>query len=274
MATASTSKRDCRTNSDSRAQLRQSLWVALTSSVGCKFLMALTGLALTGFVIGHMSGNLLVFKGREALNDYAEFLKEHLGLLWLARGGLLVAFVLHLTLGIQLNRWNSAARPQAYVHEDTVQATWASRYMLRTGIIVLAFVIFHLLHYTFGVIAATAPDGKNFLDLTEILTPVAAKDPTHRHDVYAMTVYGFRNISVSMVYIVAQVFLGLHLDHGIASAFQSLGWNSPRWHPSITAISRTLAIVVILGNISMPLAVLTGWVGQDVPGTPPIPLFR
>src|SRR5262249_12217361 len=124
----------------------------LSTTVGSKFLVALTGLALTAFVFVHMVGNLLVFRGPEALNDYAEFLKSHGGLLWTARIGLLAAFVLHIWLTLRLKRRNLAARPTRYVHEETVQASWASRHMVLTGLVILAFVVFHLLHYTVGVV--------------------------------------------------------------------------------------------------------------------------
>jgi succinate dehydrogenase / fumarate reductase cytochrome b subunit len=264
MAQLTASKRDYRTNYDRRNSIATSLLPALRTTVGSKLLVALTGLALTGFVIAHMTGNLLLFKGRDALNSYALFLKDRGALLWGARIGLLVAFVLHIFLAVRLTLRNRAARPERYVYEDTVQATFASRTMIWSGLALLAFVIFHLLHYTFGAIFATAPDGTNFLDLTESLAQATPRDPARRHDVYAMTVYGFRNVPVSIIYIVAQLFLGLHLWHGIASTFQSLGWNSPRWNPLITTIGRALAVILTIGNISMPLAVMFRLIGNDV----------
>ena len=275
MATATASKRDIRPNFDRRASLRKNLLHALGSTVGSKFVVALTGLALTGFVLAHMTGNLLMYKGRDALNSYALFLKDRGALLWAARIGLLVVFVLHIILAVRLKLRNVAARPQRYIHEDTVQATWASRTMILTGLVILAFVVFHLLHYTFGLVAATAPNGQNFLDLRELLTRTTPREPASRHDVYEMTVYGFRNVYVSVVYIVALVLLGVHLYHGIASTFQSLGWNNTRWNPTITAVGRTVAILIVVGNVSMPLAVMTGLVGGDVPGRSPLqlPLF-
>jgi succinate dehydrogenase cytochrome b subunit len=264
MATAPAAKRDVRTNFDRRAPFRQTLLPALATTVGSKLLVALTGLALTGFVIVHMSGNLLLFKGRDALNSYALFLKDHGALLWALRLGLLAAFVLHIALAVRLTLRNRAARPHRYAYEDTVQATWASRTMIWSGLVILAFVVFHLLHYTFGLVAATAPDGTNFLDLRESLTQTSPRDPAFRHDVYDMTVYGFRNVPVSIAYIVAQLFLGLHLWHGIASTFQSLGWNHPRWNPTVTFVGRAVALIVVIGNVSMPLAVMARLVGADV----------
>src|SRR5436309_4260826 len=246
------SKRDYRTNYDRRFSPWKTLLSALTTTVGSKYLVALTGLALTGFVIAHMTGNLLIFKGRDALNSYALFLKDRGALLWLLRIGLLAAFVLHIALAVRLALRNRAARPERYVYEDTVQATYASRTMIWSGLALFAFVIFHLLHYTFGAVLATAPDGTNFLDLTESIAQTSPRDPARRHDVYAMTIYGFRNVPVSVMYIIAQLFLGLHLWHGIGSTFQSLGCNSPRWNPLISGIGRFLAVFLTIGNIPMP----------------------
>jgi succinate dehydrogenase / fumarate reductase cytochrome b subunit len=272
MATVTTSKKDFRTNYDRRT-IGHVILRSLRSTVGSKYLVALTGLALTGFVIIHMAGNLLLFKGRDALNSYALALKDLGGLLWALRLGLLALFVLHIWLAIRLTARNRAARPVGYVYEDTVQATWASRTMIYSGLLILAFVVFHLLHYTFGLVVATAPDGTNFLDLSESLTETSPRDPGRRHDVYAMTVYGFRNVAVSVAYVVAQLVLGLHLYHGIASTFQSLGWNNTRWNPLLTAAGRAVAILIVAGNVSMPLAVMTGFVGGDVPGRPPVPVW-
>ena len=185
------------------------------------------------------------------------FLKDRGALLWAARGGLLAIFVLHIWLAARLKFRNWAARPTRYAYEDTVQATWASRTMIWTGLVILAFVIFHLLHYTFGLAFATAPHHTNFLEL---------KDPANgHHDVYAMTVYGFRNVPVAIAYIIAQLFLGLHLSHGISSSFQSMGWNAPRWWRLIHGVGLAIALIVVIGNIAMPLAVMTGWIGNDVP---------
>ena len=162
-------------------------------------------------------------------------------MLWAARGGLLAIFVLHIWLAARLKFRNWAARPTRYAYEDTVQATWASRTMIWSGLVILAFVIFHLLHYTFGLAFATAPNGTNFLDLHESLNQASPHDPAQRHDVYAMTVYGFRNVPVAIAYIIAQLFLGLHLSHGVSSSFQSMGWNAPRWWRLIHGIGLAIA---------------------------------
>jgi succinate dehydrogenase / fumarate reductase cytochrome b subunit len=266
MATATVPKRLHPTNTAA-----QPLWPrlvrALSTTVGSKYLVALTGLALTGFVVAHMTGNLLVFKGRDALNAYAQFLKDQGALLWAARLGLLAVFVLHVWLAVRLKLRNRGARPIAYAYEDTIQASWASRHMLLTGLVIFAFLIFHLLHYTFGLVAATAPDGTHYLDLIQSLErgPGPIDPARGRHDVYAMTVYGFRNVPVAVAYIVAQLFLGLHLSHGVASTFQSMGWSSARVWPTLRAVGLTVAAAVIIGNVSMPLAVLFRLIGNDVP---------
>jgi succinate dehydrogenase / fumarate reductase cytochrome b subunit len=203
-----------------------------------------------------------MFRGREALNSYALFLKDHGGLLWTARIGLLAVFVIHIWVAVRLTLRNRRARPVRYVHEDTVQASVASRTMIWSGLVILAFVVFHLMHYTFGLVAATAPNGTNFLALSD-----NPGDPARgHHDVYAMTVYGFRNVPVAIAYIVAQLFLGLHLSHGVASTIQSLGWSAPRWWRVIRGVGLAVALAVVVGNIAMPVAVLARLVGADVPG--------
>jgi succinate dehydrogenase / fumarate reductase cytochrome b subunit len=265
MATATVPKRQHPTNAPDKP-LWPRLLQALSTTVGSKYVVALTGLLLTGFVVGHMTGNLLIFKGRDALNAYAQLLKDQGALLWAARLGLLTVFVLHVWLAIRLQARSTAARPVGYAYQDTIQASWASRHMLLTGLVLLAFIVFHLLHYTFGLVAATTPDGRNFLDLTESFKQGTAVDPARgRHDVYAMTVYGFRNVPVVIAYVVAQIFLGLHLSHGVASTFQSMGWCAPRFWRTLRAIGLAVALVVTLGNVSMPLAVMLRLIGNDVP---------
>jgi succinate dehydrogenase / fumarate reductase cytochrome b subunit len=232
------------------------------SSLGSKFLMALTGLGLTVFVIAHLLGNLQIYLGREALNSYAENLKHMSALLWLARAGLLTIFVLHIVYGVKLYLANRAARPVLYVFKQYREATWASRTMLRTGLVILAFVLFHLAHYTFGIVQkAPVKDTEgnvvyeSFFDL---------KDSKDRQDVYGMTIYGFRNPLISLLYIAAMAFLASHLSHGFQGLFQSLGLNHSRWQPLLRGASLVVAVVVFVGNCSMPLAVLFRIVGRDV----------
>lgn len=259
MATATpVTKFSVRPNTNNRSFVA-SLRASATSTIGSKFLIALTGLALTGFVYVHMAGNLLVFKGRDALNDYAQFLKDRGWMLWVARFGLLVAFVIHLGLALRLKRRNLAARPDRYVKEATVQASWASRHMVLTGLVILAFVIFHLMHFTFGWVQ-TAVDAKG-----QTVPFLSLHDSQGRHDVYTMVINGFRNPAMVIVYVIAQIVLGLHLSHGIASVFQTLGWTRPSIWPTIRALGIALASLVMIGNIAMPLAVYFRFIGVEVP---------
>jgi succinate dehydrogenase / fumarate reductase, cytochrome b subunit len=261
---------------------------AVRSSLGSKYVMALTGLALTLFVLVHMAGNLLVYSGPDALNSYANALKARPALLWSFRLGLLAVFLIHVVLGIRLTRQNVAARPVRYVREATEQATWASRHMLLTGLALLAFIAYHLAHFTFGAVqnahlqvvhadtgTREVPVDKNYLQLTEVRRPgtkgyvadpyedlgnALARGEDVRHDVYSMVVSGFRNPWISLSYLVAMVLLGLHLWHGGSSWFQSLGINHPAWNRPIKGFGPFLATVVVLGNCSMPLAVWAGLV--------------
>lgn len=209
------------------------------SPVGAKMLMAVTGLMLTGFVLAHLSGNLLIYAGPEKFNAYAQGLQSLGALLWIARGGLLAAFLLHLFLAFKLTSENKAARPIRYAHEATIEATWASRYMIHTGLVTLAFVIFHLAHYTFRV---TDP---SFASLAE-------------GDVYGMVVAGFSNPVVSGFYLFAMLTLALHLRHGVSSLFQSLGLYHGNLNPITEKLGPLVAAIVFIGFSSIPLAVLAG----------------
>lgn len=231
------------------------VWSVVTSSVGGKLLVALTGLSLVVFVIFHMIGNLKIFQGPDAINAYAYFLKHDLGvLLWVARAGLLGVFVLHLVLAIRLQLRSRAARPIGYHRPGTVQATFASRTMISTGIVVGLFVAYHLAHFTFGWIhTATDASGRpvNYLDL---------KDDRGRHDVYSMVVAGFRNPVIAGLYSAAQLALFVHLLHGIQSVFQTLGLKNRRFAGCIWWLGFLLAVSVLAGNLAIIAAVNMGWV--------------
>jgi succinate dehydrogenase / fumarate reductase cytochrome b subunit len=236
------------------------LTLPVRTTLGAKYVMALTGLGLIGFVLAHMFGNLLIFAGRDALNAYAEGLKAKPALLWSARTGLLAIFLLHLFLAFRLWQINRSARPIRYVHEDTVQASWASRNMVLTGLVLLAFILYHLAHFTFGVVAKAdevGPTGEvirtDYLDLRDLHDP---KEP--RQDVYRMVVSGFQSPWITLTYVTAMVFLCLHLWHGGSSWFQSLGLNHPQYNPVIFKVGPVLALIVFIGNCSIPLAVLIG----------------
>jgi succinate dehydrogenase / fumarate reductase cytochrome b subunit len=211
----------------------------LRSPVGAKMLMALTGLMLTGFVLAHLSGNLLVFAGPEKFNAYAAALHSLGGLLWVARLGLLGAFLLHVFLAFKLTSENRAARPIRYAHEATIQASFASRHMIHTGLVVGAFVLYHLAHYTFKW---TDP---SFASLPE-------------GDVYAMVVAGFSSPMVSAFYVLAMLALSFHLCHGVSSVFQSLGLYHGNLNPITEKLGPIVATIVFIGFSSIPLAVLAG----------------
>ena len=160
---------------------------------------------------------------------------------------MLAIFIVHIFFGIRLALLNGQARPVRYVYEDTVQATWASRHMLLTGLVILAFVIYHLLHFTFG---AVDPANYKFT-----LKP----DDENLHDVAGMVVGGFKQWPISASYIVAMLVLGLHLWHGGGSWLQSLGLNNKRWRPYVSGLGVAVALIVVVGNCSIPLAILLGW---------------
>ena len=216
------------------------------SSIGGKVIMAITGLMLFGFVVAHLAGNLLLFSGPDAINAYAKWLHDKGALLWVARGGLLAVFVLHIVTGIRLARGNRAARPVPYARPDTVQASFASRSMVLSGITVLVFVVYHLLHFTFGV---TNPEHHG-------LNAAGAQG----HDVYSMVTASFRVPAIVVVYVAFQVVLFLHLSHGVQSLAQTLGINHSRYTPMIKTLSLLLALVVAGGNALLALSVLTGLV--------------
>lgn len=212
------------------------------SSVGAKLSVAFTGLALVGFVIGHLIGNLKMFQGPDSINAYAYFLKHSLGvLIWIARIGLLGLFLLHLSLALRLSFRARAARPVKYQYARSVQAKAASRFMMQTGIVILAFVLFHLAHFTFGLVQN-----------------IDYKDARGYHDVYRMVVNGFTNPVISVFYIVAQVVLFLHLRHGIPSTIQTLGIKSARWSRPIDLAGLAIAAVVLVGNVGIVIAVWAG----------------
>jgi len=215
---------------------------AYHSSLGKKYLMAITGLALFLFVIVHMAGNLQVFLGPEIMNAYADLLKSKPALLWTARIGLFVIAVIHIVSALQLAAENRAARPQSYSEGKPI-ATLASRTILLSGLIIFAFVVYHLLHFTFGV---TNP---SFMEL---------HDPLGRHDVYGMVVEGFRNPFVSVFYIVSMGLLCLHLSHGVSSLFQSLGIRRKSTAGALSRFAQAAAVIIFLGNCSIPIAILTG----------------
>jgi succinate dehydrogenase / fumarate reductase cytochrome b subunit len=220
-----------------------------STAVGKKYVMAISGLAMIGFVVFHMIGNLKMYFGQADLDHYAEFLKELLYpiapkgvVLWILRGGLIAMLVLHLHAAWSLTRLNRHARAVKYQGPRDYQvANFASRTMRWTGIIVLAYLVWHLLDLTFGTVNAIGTNGE-FV----------------RGEVYNNVVRSLDRPLVAAFYVVANILLGIHLFHGAWSFFQSLGWNNPRFNAWRRGFAVGIATVVVVGNVSFPVAVLAG----------------
>lgn len=220
------------------------------SSLGKKYIMAISGAALFLFVVGHLLGNLQIFLGPEAINRYGRFLQTNKEILWLVRIGLLGMVALHIWSAVKLSAENKDARPIGYADNPVpVAASYASRTMLMSGLIIAAFVLYHLLHYTVQVRSLNFT-GKDFL---------ALHDAEGRHDVFRMVVIGFSQLLVSGFYILAMGLLCLHLSHGVSATFQSLGLKNEVCGPLIDRFARVAAWVIFLGYISIPIAVLLGY---------------
>ena len=219
--------------------------VLFRTTIGLKITMAVTGVVWVGFVIGHMLGNMKVYFGRAAFNHYAEGLRvfgepflPRTGALWIVRVILIIAIVLHVWAAWRLTRRSHAAREVGYARNDTILLSRASKTMRWGGVALLAFIVYHLLHFTFGVVHQDFVPG----------------DPYHNF------VAGFQLWPVSAIYVLAMVALGLHLYHGVWSGLQTLGWgdgqlHERRWHRGLALL---IALAVMLGNITFPVAVLAG----------------
>lgn len=215
----------------------------LTSTIGSKYIMALTGLGLVGFVVVHLLGNLQIFIGPDALNAYGQTLKNLGPLLWVARLGLIGMFALHIATAVKLSRANENARPVNYQVKRPIKSTLASRTMILSGLVILAYTIYHLLHFTFQALDPSFP---TFIDAQG------------RHDIYKMIVVGFSSPAVTVSYVVAQIFLGLHLSHGISSVLQTFGFAHKKYRMLINLIGPAVAILIAVGYMSIPLSVIFG----------------
>jgi len=216
------------------------------SAVGKKATMAVTGIVFWGFVVGHMAGNLKLFSGAAAINEYGHYLRQigyplvpHHLLLWTARVVLIAALALHVHAAWALTVTSRRARPQGYAVRRPQEVDWAARSMRWTGVALLVFVVYHLLHFTTGQAHADFVAG----------------------DVYHNLTVAFADVAVAALYLVAMLFLGLHLYHGLWSLFQSLGWNHPRFNHWRRAFAVAFALIVSLGFALVPLAIVTGLVG-------------
>jgi succinate dehydrogenase / fumarate reductase, cytochrome b subunit len=225
------------------SKLQQSL-ALYQSTIGKKYVVAITGAILFFFTIGHMLGNLQIYlpNAQEALANYAKLLHASAELLWAVRIALLVCFVLHVVTIAQLYNTNKTARPQAYVKKTPTLSTYASRTMYLSGPILFFFVLYHLSHLTIG---STHP---NYVHL----------DPYHN------LVVGFRQPLPALFYIIAMSMLGLHLTHGVWSMFHTVGLGHPRYRATLRSFATAAAAVISLGNISIPVFILLGIIGKDL----------
>ena len=210
------------------------------SMVGKKVVMGVTGLIGVGFVLLHSLGNLLVFRGAEAINSYSHFLKSTGELLWALRAVLILSVILHVTAAVQLTRQSRAARPIKYAKRETQVATIASRTMRWGGLLLLVFIVVHILHFTTGTIR-----------------PAGGFSST---DVYANVVSSFRIWWVSLFYVLSMIALGLHLFHGAWSSVRSIGVSPPSPQPLHRTLSLGLAVLIWAAFTAIPVAVLVGLV--------------
>lgn len=246
--------------SDTTKNLGQPPNLTPSSTIGSKFAVAITGLGLSLFVLFHMLGNLQVFLGREHYNGYAHFLKSNPEILWPGRLGLLIFFVAHIILAVRLKQKNWSARSHGYAYARNYRAASpSSRTMIYSGLVLLLFTLYHLAHFT---IYLTNP-GYGQLE-----------DPlSHHHDVYSMVIWGFRDPVVTGLYVLAMIFLGLHLWHGVGSTFQSLGLNSFKWRCCTEYLGYAWTLLVVVGNIAIPVLILLEYyAGLPVLPETPTPL--
>src|SRR4051794_8263447 len=204
--------------------------------IGKKVVMAVTGVILFGFVLVHMAGNLQIFMGREPFDAYGRLLRTEPALLWLARLILLGSVVLHIVAAIQLSALKKKARPVEYKKKENVESSLASRTMIWSGIVVAVFIVYHIMNLTLGAVGLPFEEGH----------------------VFDNALATFRNPAISIAYIVAMILLGFHLNHGVWSMFQSLGVSNPRYSARLKRLAILFSILVVLGFISIPIAVLAG----------------
>lgn len=215
----------------------------LSSSIGRKWIVAITGILLILFVIGHLLGNLTIYPGPNWINAYAEHLQSLGPFLWVIRLVLLTIVGLHITCTILLWKENRAANPQKYAVANTLETTIYARSMRLSGLVLIGFILFHLAQFTWQ---GFNPETRTWMDADG------------RHDVYRMMIAGFSNPFVSAFYILAVGLLSMHLSHGISSLFQTLGLTTAKLRPLFERGGRLIAWLIFLGFASIPLSVLLG----------------
>jgi len=242
--------------------------------------MAITGLILLLFVVGHLLGNMQVYLGTAAFNHYAQMLQGLGEFLWIIRIVLIISLVLHIITSLYLNAVNNAAKPIKYQVKKYINAKLNSRTMIWTGLMIAVFVVYHLLHLTVGI---TNPDhydnhefytGNAMIVAGDLSADELNSMPDHciqtkevimkRHDVYKMVVLGFRNPIISLVYVFGVILLGFHLSHAIQSCFQTLGITGPKFTPAMVKASIIFSIIIVIMYISIPITILFRLVGGCV----------
>ena len=213
----------------------------LSSSVGRKIVMAITGLMLLAFLVIHLFGNSLIYVGW--INAYGEKLHSLPPVVWAFRLVMLCVFAVHIYFGVTLALENNAARPAPYAVKKNLRATFSGRTMIWTGLLIVVFLIYHLLHFTMRM---TNPDISNSLD------------ELGRLDVFKMVVFSFKNFAIAGVYIAAMMAIALHLSHGVQSFVQTFGLNSDKTIPTVEKAGTAVAIVLFLGYVSIPLVIILG----------------
>jgi succinate dehydrogenase / fumarate reductase, cytochrome b subunit len=256
MAQVVTSQRGPVTGTATRSKKRRPFLIDLYSTaVGKKYVMGATGIGMMGFVLFHMIGNLKMYFGAADLDHYAHWLQTLLYpiapkgyVLWILRGGLITMLLLHLHAAYSLTMLNRKARPVKYQSARDYQiANFASRTMRLSGLVILAFIVWHLLDLTFGVVNS------------EVGNKIVHEGDTEAvKAVYASIIHSFQRTPVALFYVLANVLLGLHLFHGAWSVFQSFGWNNPRFNKWRRAFATGFAAIVVIGNVSFPIAVMAG----------------
>jgi succinate dehydrogenase / fumarate reductase, cytochrome b subunit len=257
-----------------------SMFDYMKSTILSKIVMAVTGLVLVLFIMGHTLGNLQLFIGKETFNTYAQFLQGLGELLWVIRIVLFLCLVFHIITSIKLKFYNLSSKPKKYQVKNYIKAKLKSRTMIWTGIMIFAFLAYHIMHFTMGI---TNPKDFNLheryvnknnfgvlspqaIAIMKEMPDIFPKDELYkvvleRHDVYSMVIAGFKNPLISLAYIIGVILMGFHLSHAIQSMFQTLGWNNPRYFPSVIAGSDTLATLIVVALISIPITILLGLVG-------------
>ncbi len=214
----------------------------LTNAVGRKVLMAASGLLMVLFVVVHLLGNSSIFVGPDGINAYAEKLHSLGPLVWIFRAVMLALLLVHVWFGITLTLENSAANPSKYAVSRKLKATFSSETMIWTGLLLLAFLVYHLLQFTVRV----TPD---------IVKGVDAKG---RYDVFTMVLGSFQTTWISLMYVAAMVALFLHLSHGIQSFFQTFGLSNDRTLPTYNALGKVISVIFLVGYCAIPVTILAG----------------